>query len=219
MNRSEEISHLAAALSKLQNEIQNVHKDKSGYGYKYTELSTILDLVRPLLSKYDLAVSQLCSSDPSSLEIVGVETVLMHSSGQYISSTLYMRVDNPVGKSGKASMSTAQASGSVITYARRYALAAILGIAQTDDDASIREKEVAGEVVAAPSPQMPTLQITAPKEKIDELKKLIDLCGKEKDIPRWIARAKCGTLDAMPVQLMDKCIAALTKELIIKEGV
>lgn len=131
MNKSETIGALAAALSKLQGEIQNLHKDKAGYGYKYTELASVLDVTRPLCAKYELAVTQLCTNLN---EAVGVETVLTHSSGEWISSTLYMSV-----AAGKG-MSLAQAAGSVITYARRYSLAAMLGIAQTDNDANIKEE-------------------------------------------------------------------------------
>lgn len=132
MNKSESIANLALALSKLQGEIQNVYKDKKGYGYSYTELSSMLEVTRPLCAKYELAVTQLCESHEVKNE-VGVETVLMHSSGEWISSTLFMPA------AGSKGMSLAQASGSVITYARRYALAALLGIAQTDNDASIKD--------------------------------------------------------------------------------
>ncbi len=140
MNKSETVGKLAAALSKLQGEIQNLHKDKQGYGYKYAELSSVLDVTRPLCAKYELAVAQLCANtlDEYTIEpnTVGVQTMLMHSSGEWIMSNFFMPVT-----AGKG-MSPAQAAGSVITYARRYALAAILGIAQTDNDASIKEIEV-----------------------------------------------------------------------------
>ena len=130
MNKSDNIGNLAAALSKMQGEIQDVHKSCKGYGYSYADLSSILDITRPLCAKYELAVTQLCTNLG---EQVGVETVLTHSSGEWISSALFMPVT-----AGKG-MSLAQAAGSVITYARRYSLAALLGVAQTDNDASIRE--------------------------------------------------------------------------------
>ena len=140
MNKSETVGALAAALSKLQGEIQDVHKDKAGYGYKYAELSSVLDIARPLCAKYGLAISQLCESSfaegSATQLLVGVESTLLHSSGEWLSSTLHMPVT-----AGKG-MSLAQAAGSVITYARRYALAALLGIAQTDNDASIKESTV-----------------------------------------------------------------------------
>lgn len=136
MNKSDSIAALSAALSKLQGEVQTLHKDTEGYGYKYVELSSVLDAVRPLLAKYELAVSQLTVNDPLNPTVVGVEGVLMHSSGEWISSTLYMPVEP------KKPLSLAQCSGVVISYIRRYQLAAMLSIAQTDTDAAI-EKETA----------------------------------------------------------------------------
>lgn len=132
MNKSESIGNLSCALSKFQGEVQDIHKSKSGYGYKYADLGGVLEITRPLCQKYELSVSQLCSNSEDNPDIVGVETVLMHSSGEWISSTMYMTQDV------KKNLSSAQASGSVITYARRYALAAILGITQIDNDASLR---------------------------------------------------------------------------------
>ncbi len=129
MNKSDEINELAKSLSKVQGEIHNAFKDKSGYGYKYVDLASILDITRPLLSKHGLSVTQLCGS---ANDMATVETVLMHESGQWLSSTIEMSVERGKG------MSLAQSVGSVITYARRYALAAIVGIAQTDDDASLK---------------------------------------------------------------------------------
>lgn len=136
MDKSEQIGQLAAALSKLQGEIQNLHKDKAGYGYKYAELSSILDEARPLLARYELAVMQLCCNTIEDYvikpDVVGITTVLAHSSGEWISGSFFMPVQPGKG------MSLAQAAGSVTTYCRRYALAAMLGIAQTDNDASIK---------------------------------------------------------------------------------
>lgn len=141
MNKSETIGALSAALSKLQGEIQNLHKDTQGYGYKYVELSSVLDVTRPLCAKYELSIVQLCCNTIEEYtvkpEVVGIETVLMHSSGEWISSAFFMPV-----QAGKG-MSLAQAAGSVTTYCRRYALAAMLGIAQTDNDASVKEETLA----------------------------------------------------------------------------
>ncbi len=76
---------------------------------------------------------------------VTVSTMVLHNSGQWIKSETQLPIDSA------AKMSAAQAAGSVITYARRYALAAALGIAQEDDDARKPESgyEAANKVVAA----------------------------------------------------------------------
>ena len=142
MEMSESLTEIGVALSKFQGEVNNVSKDKSGYGYKYADLAQILDVVRPLLAKHGLSVVQMPGNSDSG---VTVSTMLLHSSGQWIKSETQLPMDSA------AKMSAAQAAGSVITYARRYALAAALGIAQEDDDAKKPESgyEVANKVVAA----------------------------------------------------------------------
>lgn len=127
-NKSDSIAKLALALSKLQGEVTDAHKDKSAYNYKYADLAGVLEIARPLCLKYELAVSQLCTSNETG---IGVKTLLMHSSGEWIESELLMPV------AGVKGGNHAQAAGAVITYARRYALAAILGITQTDNDAQV----------------------------------------------------------------------------------
>jgi ERF superfamily len=134
MNKSEHINELAIALSEFQGEIKDVEKDTQGHGYKYANLSQILEVSRPLVQKYGLAVSQLCGSAD---EKVSVETLLMHKSGQWISSIIEMKVERSLTKEGKFKMSLAQEVGCVITYARRYGIAAILGITQVDNDAQV----------------------------------------------------------------------------------
>ena len=136
MNKSDQIGALTAALSKLQGEIQNTAKDKQGYGYRYTTLDAILDMVRPLLHKYELAIVQATTNNELNPSVVGVEGVLLHSSNEWLSSTLYMPVEPKKG------LSLAQCSGVVISYIRRYQIAALLGIAQTDSDASPKSPTV-----------------------------------------------------------------------------
>ena len=139
MEKSESIKELATALSCFQGEVLDAHKDKSGYGYKYADLSNILTMTRPLLAKNGLSVTQLCCSqevEGSHPASIGVESILMHKSGEWLSSKYFMSLTP-----GKQ-MSLAQAAGSVITYARRYAYAAILGIAQTDNDATVNPKAI-----------------------------------------------------------------------------
>ncbi len=179
MNKSDTIGKLAGALSIFQNTVQDVYKCKKGYGYSYADLSSILEEVRPGLAANGLSVSQLCSSlNEAGIPYVGVETILMHNSGEWISSVYHMSVQ--VGKG----MSLAQASGSVITYARRYALAAILGITQTDNDASIREDVTP--LIPAPS--------------YEDLVVLIKDKGVETNVDVWRKRFNVDTLQKLNAQ-------------------
>lgn len=126
-----EINELAAALSKLQGEVLNATADAKGYNYSYAKLDQILDIARPLMAKYGLSLTQMPTTATDGK--IGLTSLLMHTSGQSIQSFFELPIE------AAAKMSTAQACGSVITYMRRYALAAIIGIAQTDEDAATQE--------------------------------------------------------------------------------
>ncbi len=124
MEKSEQINELATALAKAQGEMRNAGKnaDNPYFKSKYADLSEILKAAKEPLAKYGLAIMQLY--DGMSGKDISVTTMLMHSSGQYIANT----GNYPVTKQD------IQGVGSAITYARRYSLAAMLGLAQEDDD-------------------------------------------------------------------------------------
>jgi len=151
MNRSENISELAKALSQFQSELRVVAFDSNNpfFKSKYASLAAIITHAMPVLAKNELAISQLLTED------AGVETVLMHSSGQFISSIVKLK---PVKEDP-------QGLGSAITYARRYALSAILGIAaDQDDDANVATGTVEtkistfDEVIAKMKHKFPTIE-------------------------------------------------------------
>ena len=160
MEKSESIKELATALSRFQGEAQDAIKDKKGDKSSYADLGQILNLVRPALAKHGLAVTQLpCEcSDPGS---IAVDTMLMHSSGEWISNSFSMPINRIVRKADNKDITNApQASGSVITYARRYALAAVLGITQEDDDAAGKRDHKAEQKKIANEPKISVEQAT-----------------------------------------------------------
>lgn len=123
MERSESIKELAAALNKAQADMSGAKKGKENpfFKSKYADLNAVVDAVRIPFAENGLSYSQFPVMDENR---VGVETILMHESGEFIASTLML----PTGKLD------AQAAGSAITYARRYSLQAIAGIPAEDDD-------------------------------------------------------------------------------------
>lgn len=123
MNRSESIKELATALSKAQGEVENASKNQKNdhYKNKYADLAEVLNTIRPVFAANGLSVAQFPSYEAP---MATVETVLMHSSGEFMSSAC----------SAPVSRADAQGVGSVITYLRRYSLAAVAGIAQEDED-------------------------------------------------------------------------------------
>jgi hypothetical protein len=123
MQTSENLTDLAAALSKAQGEITGALKDSANsfFKSKYADLASCWDACRTALSKNGLAVVQA----PTTLETVTyLETTLLHTSGQWMRSSFVVSPKDD----------TSQAMGSAITYARRYALCAFVGVAQVDDD-------------------------------------------------------------------------------------
>jgi hypothetical protein len=122
--QSDSIAALAAALSKAQGAITGALKDSSNpfFKSKYADLASCWDACRQQLTANGLAVIQTTDIIADKPVLV---TTLAHSSGEWIKSItpVLTKDDSP------------QAQGSGITYARRYALAAIVGLAQIDDDA------------------------------------------------------------------------------------
>ena len=129
---SNKIENLAAALSKAQAVLENVSKDKVGFNYKYADLASCLMAVKKPFADNGLSVSQLVSQDNNGKQIL--ITLLIHESGQWLKSIF--AVENVVMKQ----CNSLQQLGAGLTYARRYAFSAIVGLSQEDDDAqSIRK--------------------------------------------------------------------------------
>ena len=122
-------AELFSALSKMQGELTGAFKAKSGHGYNYADLAQCIKTAQEPLKNNGLAVIQLLNETEKGTQI---ETVLTHEAGGYISSSFLMAQAVLMGGGSK---NPAQTMGSSITYMRRYAYSAIIGLAQTDDDA------------------------------------------------------------------------------------
>lgn len=130
MTKSESIASLALALAKAQGEFQSIERTrtvkiptKTGgqYTYDYAPLDEVLAKTRPALSKNELALTQILHSEGA---IMLLETMLAHKSGEFIVSVVKLA---SVPQDPKE-------LGSLITYARRYAVQCILGVASEEDD-------------------------------------------------------------------------------------
>src|ERR1700704_4221379 len=132
---SESVAALASALAKAQSELVNPEKSltatiqngRAGEGagsFRYAPLSGGLDIVRKTLGQHEIATVQTTAIDQAA-GIVNLTTVLAHGSGEWIAS------DWPVCPI--ADMATPRRMGAALTYARRYALFTLVGIAGEDD--------------------------------------------------------------------------------------
>jgi len=124
-DKSDQIDLVAKALVACQTSLSDITKGRTAnagqYSYTYADLRDALATIRPVFANHGLAVTQTAAAEEHD---VIVWTTILHESGQYLTT---QPVRFPVGK-------TIQQSGSAITYARRYALMAVCGLATEDDD-------------------------------------------------------------------------------------
>lgn len=142
MKTSDSIKEIATALSKAQASIHGAKKDTANpfFKSKYADLASVWDACREALTANGLSIVQM--TDQSEKDEVIVETRILHSSGEFIEGRLAL----PVTKAD------AQGFGSALTYARRYALAAAVGVAPEEDDgnlAAAARPDTAARIVAA----------------------------------------------------------------------
>lgn len=162
MIKSEQITEIAKSLVAAQSELKNTPASAVNPHFKsrYTPLDDILDMAREVLPKHGLSVLQSVSGES---ETITVTTMLMHTSGQWLES-------DPLTM--KAERTTPQGQGSAITYARRYSLSAMLGVA-TDPDDDGNGAEESPKQQAKSAPVVGQAPKTINKEQIGELN---DIC-------------------------------------------
>jgi hypothetical protein len=146
------IASLAKALSAAQGEVEGAVKGRKNdhFHSKYSDLAAVWDACREALTKHGLAVVQ--SPGPCADGRMEMTTMLAHASGEWMRGTLTI----PLAKVD------AQAYGSATTYARRYALAAFVGVAPEDDDGNAATAAAPRAQRPAPVPPEPRAQRPAP---------------------------------------------------------
>lgn len=202
MNRSENVSELAKSLIAFQQEVQDPRKDESNpfFKSKYVTLDNLINSVRPVLSKHNLAFLQIPSNNG---DFITIKTILMHSSGEYIEAD-ELRL-HPV-------KNDPQGMGSAITYGRRYALQSILGIAWEEDDDGNAASLPQNKQQNTPQNKPKTAEEKKKAEAINELKKQMGILQINDKEVRDLAQAKFNTRDI--TALTETQIKALTAELV-----
>jgi len=166
MDKSESIKELASALSKAQAKMESAKMDADNPFFKsrYATLGSIIETAKPVLGEFGLSLSQFPISDANR---VGVRTVLMHSSGEWIADEVHI----PFGMDAK---NLAQSAGQIISYLRRYSYASVLAMyAEEDVDGNGLEE------------QKPTKKTKAkPKGEIAWPQKFITNTTKHEAVPK-----------------------------------
>jgi hypothetical protein len=180
MNKSNSIKELAGALCKAQEQMCGAVKDSKNPFFKssYADLGAVVKAIKEPFADNGLSYSQF----PLFVDgKVGVETILMHTSGEWLSGEIVL----PMTKQDP------QAAGSAITYARRYALQSIAGIPAEDDDGNHASKPAAKQ---AAKPAAKQAAKPAAKQKISSLT--------DNDLS-WIAAAKTDPQSLEQIEDLD----------------
>jgi len=121
---SQQSPDLASALIAFQASVPTIHDNDKSFHGSFANLPGILSTIGPKLREYGLAVSQL----PEGIDgKPGLRTTLMHVSGQSVSAVTPVEIQQGVDRKGKP-LNATQEWGKAITYSRRYALQAVLGL-------------------------------------------------------------------------------------------
>ena len=222
MKQSDHLNELAKALAEFQADMPAISKShtakiptKSGkeYSYSYADLADTVAAAAPKLAAHGLSVSQM----PEWVDGLDVLTTrVMHASGQWVESTMRLFLADE----------TPQAHGSAITYARRYAYCAALGIVADEDDdgaAATHTREVPAKAAQGPHPatrrrsppQAPPPDSEPVVEKRAAQQTLLETCQGDKMMARRLWETDLGDIagDTIPVRLYKKVLETARTEM------
>lgn len=123
MFKSDSLKELPGAFIALQSDLSPIKKDAQGNRSKYASLTAVMQGVQGPLDTHGFVIFHTMRAGGANT--ASMETVLMHKSGEFISSTIEVPIAKP---------NDPQAYGSAMTYARRYSIMALLGLVTDDDD-------------------------------------------------------------------------------------
>ena len=141
MRISDSLVEFAPALALAQKEMGNVKakSDNPMFRSKYVPLNDLLHFAKPILNKHGISIIQSTFSVDGH---VGARTMLLHTSGEFIETDgASAKVELSTNREGRPTNSYGQAAGSLITYFRRYDGLAVLGMAETDNDAQVERND------------------------------------------------------------------------------
>ena len=181
MRQSEKINTLLESLVKVQAELPTLPKDKNGYGYKYTDLDTVITTIKPILAKYNIGFMQMLSTLENGKS--AITTCLFNALGEWVEDT------TPLPEVSMAKTNAAQNLGAAITYMKRYSLCSMLGISSDEDvDGNIETGK--GDTKTSNIPEPKGGKDTPEQNK--KIKELIKMCG-EDGMP-FITQSECANI-------------------------
>lgn len=136
---SESLAKIAPAILAAQKKLKNPTKNAKGNYGKFADLGAVLDAAKAAFNGEGVSIIQ--TPAPAAYGTVGLTTILLHASGEYVGGTTYLPIDRV----------NAQGAGSALTYTRRYGINAITGMfADDDDDGQAASNTVATQKASPP---------------------------------------------------------------------
>lgn len=196
--QSEQVNELFKALSRAQGQLKAAVKDSKNPFYKsyYADLNSVFDACRDQLAQNDLCISQTMHFQDGQHFLI---TTLGHSSGQWLKSMAPIIV--------KAEKIDAQSFGSAVTYQRRYALSAIVGVStEVDDDGNNAVSKAHQKPEEAPKPK----EVSKPLDPLsenqkEELKVLWEQCPEDikENVKSSLKKINVKKVSEMPASSFD----------------
>lgn len=193
MNKSESIVEISKAMAKFQSEVKQPFKDANNpfFKSKYVPLESVVESITSIAPKHGISFVQWASNDDTGR--VGVSTMIMHTSGEYIEfDPVYMNADK----------NTAQGAGALISYLKRYSLSAVFGITSDQDDDGNH---------ASGNTNKPKQQPKARPEQIkdlkDKIKQAVEIGGDdatEQKVMQWLKISDYDTVTEAQINPMIK---------------
>lgn len=204
MNKSESIVEISKAMAKFQSEVKQPFKDANNpfFKSKYVPLESVVESITSIAPKHGISFVQWASNDDTGR--VGVSTMIMHTSGEYIEfDPVFMNADK----------NTAQGAGALISYLKRYSLSAVFGITSDQDD----DGNQASGNTSKPKqqPKAKPEQIANVKEKINQALEVGGEDATENKLKAWL---KISDYDTLTEAQINPIISSLNKLIDSKRG-
>ncbi len=192
MHMSDKLDQILPEFYQFQQNVRNPKKTAAGQGYKYMTLDDLITHAREAMKDLGLSFSQeVRSGENGDIELM---TRIYHTSGQWLAfGPLILPADNG------QDMNRIQQAGSAITYARRYSLAAALGIASEEDNDGQTPKDIAGVTTTSEPVELPVDKLRKYyRENKGNTRKLIDeIIAKEGSLASISTARKLHLLDTI----------------------
>ncbi len=204
MNQSEQINELSKALSNAQKMMKGAKKNKTSNFHDYADINSVLQACKIHLADNELSIMQPLGMIDGKMVLY---TQLTHSSGQWTRSCCFVEGETPGGR-----LKGVQATGSALSYMKRYSLCSLIGLEVGDED----DDGDAAVVSSEKNKVQEKLSVPITKEKSKELQGLLEECEPAYQSNFWSYLRKkvkgLQSLEQLPADMYEQVKSGLLKK-------